>query len=769
MKILKIIASTIVILLMSSSLLVGISAFASNDLCSENNRPAVFETLSYRSITMGHPNFSNVMLPEVFIPGYSISEYQKTVEIAETINFDVLNPEAVNATIAEEDDKDPEEEENTFFFHGFKGNNQHSGYVDLETSNKISMLWRYFFYGDYITNIQVYGDQIFFADHSGYVHSINAKDASTNWKYPLEEKRYVAGIDISLERMYITFGPIFSRRGIEDDSSLIYAVDLKTGKEVWHKRIEQELMVSPPLVDGDLVYVASGRMNSTFTKTAGGKISCFDTKGDVIQTFEIEEFSFYGGYITKSGDVIMAAAYKYDRASRTFIPPQLYAFNTIKDRQVWYLKPLEEYGFLGTPSIKDGYIYVTENPMRMGRRGGGTPKESWLQKVNIETGKLEQSMVFKDENFGNFAPSLAKDAIYLASFTGRIYCINYDLERLWWHEKYDRFSYFTELLASKNYLYTILYEGDFICLSKADGKIDYRYATGNYGRMPVVTGEEVYVSGNALYCFSENAEPILYTEPSTIYIQDVNQGEIVQRSFRVVWTGTDKMNGNVFGTESWVKITPKTITQNIQSCFVTIDTGGLPKGKNTAKILVETNKGNKTIELEITILVTEPLTLYVNIPDEGVITNDAEFVLEGETDPFAKVLINGYIVYAYQSGYFYDRIRLVEGENPVNILVTAKDGREIDFQGMITKDTIPPQLIVDLPRVLETDSKTVVITGKIELGATLKIGTKEVTFREDGSFTYEYTMKKEEEIVRIRAKDEAENTTQVKIKLIYTE
>ena len=163
----------------------------------------------------------------------------------------------------------------------------------------------------------------------------------------------------------------------------------------------------------------------------------------------------------------------------------------------------------------------------------------------------------------------------------------------------------------------------------------------------------------------------------------------------------------------------------------------------------------------------KPVTITVNIPEDGILTNAEQFTIEGETEPFAQVCINGYTVVAYPNGYFYDRIKLIEGENPVEIDVLAKDGRTASFSGMIIKDSIPPTLEVNLPRYYETTSREIEITGKTEPGVELKIGRKRVDVEKDGTFSYTLTIDRDEEEVRIRAIDEAENTTQVKIQVVY--
>ena len=197
--------------------------------------------------------------------------------------------------------------------------------------------------------------------------------------------------------------------------------------------------------------------------------------------------------------------------------------------------------------------------------------------------------------FPNFSPTLANDAIYINSFTGKIYAIDYEMDRIYWVKEFDRFSYFTELTASKNYLYTCLYNGEVIAVSKADGNVAFRYRIGNYGGIPVIADDQLLVTGDVLYCFSANAEPILYTEPTSLDFGTLHLGEVKQLSFRILYTGLDQMTGNISCPDAWLKIRPSTISANIQTCFVSLDSQFALSGKNSTMIQIETNKGTKRI------------------------------------------------------------------------------------------------------------------------------------------------------------------------------
>jgi outer membrane protein assembly factor BamB len=665
-------------------------------------------------------------------------------------------------------------------WHGFKGDSGHTGFIDQKMDRKLGMQWRFFFGGDYIEPIQVFSDNIYFLDRSGFLYSLKREDSTVVYKVSVVTNRTIIGLDASENYIFVVTGPAFARdrRNPGETSCIISAFKRTSGEKIWEKKYST-FMASSPVIVGDYVYFATGSVDPNFTKTVGGDLYCLNgSDGEEIFVSHVEEYAFGmgQGYITIADDVAIISGMKFDRTTRSQLPPKLFAINAKTGSQLWTDTPTDENKTFGIPAVKNGFVYIMENPAGGGRGGpggGGPPgggdrppggggpggsrqtPEAWLLKMELKTGKNVGSMNIQNENFGNFSPTLAQDAIYINSFTGKIYCIDYEMSKIYWTKTYDRFSFYTELTATQNYLYTCLYDGTFLCISKEDGSIQYRYTVGNYGGIPVVSGSEIFVSGEALYCFSLNAKPLLLTEPSALDFKTLQKGVIKQLSFRVLYTGIESLSGTVSSDVSWITIKPELIAGNIQTFFALIDSTKVPDGKQNATIFVNTNMGNKTISVAIEIKVPTPLPLSVNIKDNSMITNQNRFILEGSTDPLTRILINGLEIFATNRGQFTHEVALHEGNNPIQIEAISKDNRKSSLDCQIKLDSIPPSLEATLIKVQDQ----YLLQGKTDPDAIIWIGDKSYNPATDGTFKISLTIPPDQSELILVVKDIAGNVT----------
>lgn len=646
------------------------------------------------------------------------------------------------------------------YWHGFKGDSGHTGFSDIKMDKKLALQWRYFYRGDYINPIQLYGENLYFLDRSGFLYSIQTKDSKENYKIAISENRMVFGIDIDNKYIFVTTGPVYSRRGISDMSCYLTALKRENGEKAWSVKYDS-IVSSPPVIWNGRVYCSIGKVDPSFSKTTGGNVYGYDEDtGKEQLNFEIEEYAFIGDYLSIAENVIIGQTMKFDRRTRTQAAPKMIAINATTGRQFWVEEPSEEGRTFGMPAIKNSFVYVMENP-RGGGQGGGRRRnpEAWLLKIDLVTGKIVKNMNIQNENFGYFSPTLAQDAIYINSFTGKIYCIDYEMEKIYWIKSYDRFSYFTELTATRNYLYTCLYSGEFLCISKEDGSIHYRYRVGNYGGIPVVSGDEVYVSGESLYCFSLHAVPMLLTEPSNLDFDSIKKGESVQKSFRVLYTGIEKLEGKLSSSVPWISIKPLNLSGNIQTCFASVDSSLLEAGIQEGSIVVETNFGTKTIPVKVKVIVPPPLPLSINIK-ENQITNQKQFILIGQTDPQIQVFINSFEIFSDNQGRFFQNISLHEGLNTISVEAISKDGRKASNSGTILMDSIPPMLEAFLDRNPE-NSLEYIIKGKTEPGVLIHIGEQDYSPNAEGLFVIQYQAMEDQKEVSLVAVDEAGNKTEI--------
>jgi hypothetical protein len=684
-------------------------------------------------------------------------------------------------------------------WHGFKGDSGHTGFIDQKMDKKLGLQWRFFFAGDYLTPIQVFGDSLYFLDRTGYLYSIKREDSTQNYKVSVVTTRTIIGLDCSDKYIFVATGPAFSRnrqQNAQDSSCLIIAYNRLTGEKIWENKYDGS-MITTPIADSNVVYFAIGKTNTTNSKTTGGDLFCLNgLNGEVVYDSQVEEYAFGFGstYLSMAEGVVIISGMKYDRSVQYRYPPKLFAFNTKTGSQIWTEVPDDENKSFGIPSIKGGFVYVMENPGGgffggggppgggpPGGGGGGPPggggeppggdrpgagtranQEAWLLKIDLQTGKVDKSMNIKNENFGNFCPTLAQDAIYINSFTGKIFCINYTLEKIYWTKTYNRFSFNTELTATQNYLYTCLYDGTFICISKEDGSIQYRYTIGKNAGIPVVSGSEVFVSGEALYCFSLNAKPLLLTEPSTIDFGVIKKGLTKQLSFSILYTGLENLSGELLSDTPWLSIKPRKITGNIQTFFAAIDTSKMLEGKQTGSILVNTNFGNKTITVSIEITVPPPLPLTVNIKEDPMITNQKSFTIIGKTEPVTKIVINNLDIYSDYRGQFTHSIMLHEGINLIKLEAVSKDKREAKLEYKIKLDTVPPVLEANIIKD-QNQTDQWIISGNTESDVQIYIKDQVYNPSPDGSFTIKIIQELDQSEIIISAKDTAGNVTNIKL------
>lgn len=660
------------------------------------------------------------------------------------------------------------------FWHGFKGNGRHSGFVDQKMSNKLALQWRYFFKGDFLFPIQLYGDDIYFLDRTGAINSIKRVDASVNYqvrvnvedgKKPVEEEnRFVLGIDVCDKFVFVTIGPLFTKKKI-DLTCFLIALDRTTGKKVWYIKYDC-LIATPPVVFSNHVYLATGKLDATFSKTTGGDLYCYDVDTQE-ETFHVsmEDFAFYGEPLTYAENVLIAHVIKYDAKAEVELQPKMVAYDSNTGKELWSEAPMDQDRIFGLPSIKEEALYVMENPYFIFGGGKGRTPDAWLLKFNIKTGKLLKKMVIPKENFGNFSPTLAQDAIYINSFTGSIYSIDYEMDRIFWAKVYDQFSYFTELTATRNYLYTCLYSGEFLCLSKENGSVAYRYKIGNYGGIPVISGNEIFVSGENLYCFSVNAKPMLLLEPSNLEFGLVKKGETVQKSIRVLYTGIEKLEGKVTSTVPWISVKPPNLNGNIQTCFASIDSSQLEAGIQKGKIVIETNFGTKTVPVNIEVIIPPPLLLKTNLKEEGIVTNQKNFLILGNTESLTKVSINSLEFFSDDQGRFSHVIVLHEGVNHLVISAFSEDNRSASISGFIKLDTIPPRLEAEISKS-NTGQNLWSIQGRTEVDSILSIGEETYKPNNNGSFSISYVSKQEQLKFELISEDLAQNQTKIIFHLI---
>ncbi len=142
-----------------------------------------------------------------------------------------------------------------------------------------------------------------------------------------------------------------------------------------------------------------------------------------------------------------------------------------------------------------------------------------------------------------------------------------------------------------------------------------------------------------------------------------------------------------------------------------------------------------------------------NIPNA---TNQEILKIEGAAIEGGKILINDEEVKA-ENGIFSKEITLKEGENPISIVITDKDGKEEIKDTVVVLDKTNPTIVVNSVEL--DDFGYIEILGETEKNA--RISIEDVTFAVDseGKFSGKIKLPRNKQF-KLIAKDEAGNTAE---------
>jgi hypothetical protein len=180
--------------------------------------------------------------------------------------------------------------------------------------------------------------------------------------------------------------------------------------------------------------------------------------------------------------------------------------------------------------------------------------------------------------------------------------------------------------------------------------------------------------------------------------------------------------------------------------------------------------GNVVTITRTVMLDTTPPGLQLTSPTEGLHVNEAVVSLVGQVDDDnpedVRVIVNGLEI---EHNVVFNRdIPLVEGIN--TIVVIAFD--LVDNQAVrtvnVTRDTIAPELVVENPEFILTNTQTLLVRGGVDDDeAIVTVVGGIVNVDEDLKFTYEVDLAQEDAPIMVTATDKAGNSVFYAIDFVY--
>jgi uncharacterized protein YfaP (DUF2135 family) len=225
-----------------------------------------------------------------------------------------------------------------------------------------------------------------------------------------------------------------------------------------------------------------------------------------------------------------------------------------------------------------------------------------------------------------------------------------------------------------------------------------------------------------------------------------------------VGSGLDSAEYSTDGGNNW---NPLTITSTGDW---SLTMSGLFDGETSLKVRATDIAGNVGESIvTVTIDTTEPALSIGALPS---ITNIPDITITGSVEVGSEVFLNGMSLGIAPDPTLTIYHTLHEGGNV--IVVEAKDAAgNMAMETMnVLLDTYEPVLVVYSPAGgITTNADSIVVTGIVEIGATLTVGGTQVVPDEKGWFSHDFTLASGENTIEVKATDDATNVNMMTIVL----
>jgi outer membrane protein assembly factor BamB len=342
--------------------------------------------------------------------------------------------------------------------------------------------------------------RLFFANNSGTVFAIGAKNGKRAWKYD-SHRCLAASPALDRHVVYQTFmnAPPCNRQPSASLSGQVVAFKVGTGRVVWRRTIGPS--ESSPLVAGDSVFVGDwdGRVWALQTQTGRTR-------------WVTKLRSQVKGGVALSGNRVYIGDYS----------GRLYALNARNGRVVWQANVQPRFGsagnFYATPTVAYGRVYIGATDGKMYSFGATTGELRWSQ----STGGYVYS-----------SAAVWRKRVFVGSYSHRFYAMDAATGRILWQFEADGpISGSPTIIAGRVYFATL--NGTTYALNARTGRRLWTYPDGKYS--PVVAdADRLYLTGYArVYGLEERRAKRVAARPRTRVVTAAALARIVRGNGRIL-------------------------------------------------------------------------------------------------------------------------------------------------------------------------------------------------------------------------------------------
>lgn len=631
---------------------------------------------------------------------------------------------------------------------------------------------------------------------------ISTDDFEEMWRVEVEGTIFsTPTLDPSNNRIFVSASFGVGRK-TDTTSTVIYCLDLDDGEEMWNSSYDGGSFTSLAYdKDSDYLFLSTVWMHekknmlgdTEFTyEDSEGLFYCISAEdGTEIWTSPLNGGSLDNSTAAISEGIVYVTHGNFWLSAQGFAIPALrsstlYAFDVNDGSLLWQYKPGESTGHAGSPSVYDGRVYVV---MSNGSYSGTI--EYIVSCLDAITGQTEWE--YKQSSFSvNSVPIITEDYVIYTSNDANVTALNIENGKRAWSKKISDTRPFIDLK-----FYAIASNGFVIAMGQnvdSQGKLQgYRFQIFEIESKGKVIFKEDFEDSNLLdgglasygkHILIQSLThirqiyadvPQLSVNPPRVALGDVERNSTQEFTLNVSNRGAKGLEGTVSTSDSWLILEKDKIDDATKSIKVTVKPKELDLLEHTGRIIFTGNGGSVTVPVTINVVDTTAPVVTINTDDlikidDLLYTNQTNYILKGQTETTAIVLIQGKDVELDADGVFESPVTLKEGKNEILIEATDEVGNEGQSTFVLYLDSKAPVVTVTTPNYkLSVDPNDYIMGTVDDLKAVVTVNGEELQLAPNGSFAKMVFLARGVNEFTIQAKDRVGNITELKHYLVFPE
>lgn len=216
------------------------------------------------------------------------------------------------------------------------------GNVYAVSADNSKEVWQFTTDASVLASPAVDSGLVYVGSSDGNIYALDATNGNELWSYHAGQSDET----VTPTTAVVLNGVVYSSSSDEISHSYLFALDAKTGAQLWRIQVNNQLFTNPQVVDG-VIYIASSALSQTGgPSTTDSYAYAFDTKDGSLHWQSQKISDFIPSAPTVTGGVVYFG-------SRN---DNLYALNADSGTEVWHHKASG--AIFASPQVNNGVVYI---------------------------------------------------------------------------------------------------------------------------------------------------------------------------------------------------------------------------------------------------------------------------------------------------------------------------------------------------------------------------------------------------------------------------